>query len=85
MKPVITQPSCQFIISDPRVNASICGARSKAGSSYCVKHHAICHDTSMEHLNRIEGGRKAVKKRQEHYYLVGGRAQGEPALTMDET
>ena len=54
--------TCQFIAGDPGVDVSICGKRSQAGSSYCAKHHAICHDRPGDSV-RFEAGRKAWETR----------------------
>ncbi|MCW5730436.1 MAG: hypothetical protein KIT20_06750 [Alphaproteobacteria bacterium] len=35
--------TCQFIAGDPRRGAEPCGRPSRAGSSYCAAHHALCH------------------------------------------
>jgi len=34
--------ACQFIAGDPKIDPAICGAPSRAGSSYCETHHRVC-------------------------------------------
>ena len=54
---------CQFIAGDPRAGASACGKRSRAGSSYCTKHHRQCHDRAAD-IKRSEAGRRGWETRQ---------------------
>ena len=66
---------CQFIAGDPRHGASICGKRSKPGSSYCAKHHAVCYDRVVG-LKRSAAGRKAWETRQRRWWDAACRGRG---------
>ena len=62
--------TCQYIAGEPSIEASTCGKRSKAGSSYCVEHHAICYDRAAD-PERSAAGRKAWETRLRRYGARG--------------
>ena len=63
--------ACQFIAGDPGVDASTCGKRSRVGTSYCARHHAVCYGGADP--ERAERGRKAWETRRERYGKSGTR------------
>jgi len=60
---------CQFMADGSR---AICNRPTAGRSSYCAEHHALCHAGLQEHLNRVEGGKKAQKKWRAGNSLVPG-------------
>ena len=64
--------TCQFIAGDPTADASMCGARARAGSSYCLEHHAVCYDRAID-AERSERARKAWETRRRRYGRPGAR------------
>ncbi len=65
--------TCQFIAGDPRIDASMCGAGTRVGSSYCAEHHSICYDRVID-LGRSERAHKAWETRRQRYGAQGVRA-----------